>query len=186
MRSGNRAASDASSSPSARACDGRKPWTSTSAPASRRSSRERSASSCRSRTTPFLERFQVAKPALDRVGSPPGGSTLMTSAPTSASRWVATGPAIPKERSTMRTPPRMPSAIVDPQGGQGAQRLTREDAALEAQVLGLVAVDAVGGDQPHRDPVEHVLAVAQPRLVPGRRVDARGAPAPPTAPPAGG
>ncbi len=49
--------------------------------------------------------------AVPRVTSPRGGSTFTTSAPTSASRWVATGPAMPNVHSTMRIPSRTPAPI---------------------------------------------------------------------------
>ncbi len=60
---------------------GRKLSSSTSAVATSRSTRERSPGSFRSSTTLFLPRFHTREADQARVGSPPGGSTLMTSAP---------------------------------------------------------------------------------------------------------
>ena len=45
---------------------------------------------------------------IDRIGSPPGGSTLSTSAPCSASSWVAYGPGRQIVRSRTRSPARLP------------------------------------------------------------------------------
>jgi hypothetical protein len=74
----------------------------------------------RSSTTLRLLRIQVWNPLVARFAAPPGGSTATTSAPASARISVATGPAMPSDRSTMRMPSRMPgpcassAAIVPP------------------------------------------------------------------------
>src|SRR5690606_31169928 len=74
--------------------------------------RSRSAASFRSSTIERLPRFSEAKfsekpPRIGghwRSASPPGGSTLMTSAPKSASSIAQNGPAATWQNSTTRTP----------------------------------------------------------------------------------
>src|SRR5439155_215021 len=80
-------------------------------------SARRPAGSAGSRRRPRLFVFRWAKSRLDsrsgrsaakgasrRAGSPPGGSTLITSAPRSASSFVPNGPATPVLRSSTRKP----------------------------------------------------------------------------------
>src|SRR5262245_40057446 len=72
----------------------------------------------RSRTMPRFPRLTALKlalsvptaPAIRRVESPPGGSTLITSAPISHSCIAQYGPAITWVMSTTRTPARALSA----------------------------------------------------------------------------
>ena len=64
-----------------------------------------------SRTTLRLLRPHVRKPGTERVAFPAGGSTMTTSAPASASSSVATGPAIPSDRSTIRMSCRIPGLV---------------------------------------------------------------------------
>ena len=75
------------------------------------SSAARSSGWSRSSTTLRLLRIQVWNPAAPRLAAPSGGSTATTSAPASASSSVATGPAMPSDRSTMRMPSRMPGVV---------------------------------------------------------------------------
>ena len=60
---------------------GRKLSTSTSAVATRRPKRAMSLASFKFKITLFLPRFHTREADKTRVGSPPGGSILMTSAP---------------------------------------------------------------------------------------------------------
>src|SRR5215831_4893683 len=105
MSRGLRFASSSRASPSRSAVACAKLSTTTSARSTRSANRARSAASARSRMTLRRPRSQTAYPAtLPRQGSPPGGSTLITSAPLSASSMPAIGPAIPLVRSTTRIP----------------------------------------------------------------------------------
>src|SRR5205807_7063007 len=62
-------------------------------------------------------------PGYERIGSPPGGSILSTSAPSSASSWVAYGPGRQIVRSSTRIPASSPFAAdtgsVPPSGSRG-------------------------------------------------------------------
>jgi len=121
-----RVATVTSSMPARAATVGRRLCTSTSACASREASPSLPASEWRSRVTPRLERFHVAKPGVRRAGSPPGGSTFTTSSPASPRSMVATGPASHDETSTTRGPDRRPSGMRFPVVvGRPSGRLTR-------------------------------------------------------------
>jgi hypothetical protein len=112
MRRGWRAANSSSLTPWVAAAVGPKVWMRMSAPSSSPCSSARPSAVSRSRTTLRLERFQVRKPVELRVGSPPGRSTLITSAPASARRRAATAPAMFSEQSITRRPSRIPGAPV--------------------------------------------------------------------------
>src|SRR5687767_4708732 len=102
--------------PSRSATPGRKLSTITSASRNRFVSRSRPSDCLRSRTTLRLFRLSARngalsspficnrRPPIARERSPSGGSTLMTSAPRSASNIVQNGPAMTCDRSTTRTP----------------------------------------------------------------------------------
>ena len=74
--------------------------------------RAASPASCRSSTTDRFPRAIKGNDGRVRSGLPPGGSTWTTSAPKSASVWVAWAPAGLFERSSTRRPPRGPVVSV--------------------------------------------------------------------------
>src|SRR5271165_3992416 len=97
---------------------GRKFCTSTSAPAIKRRAAASAAGCFRSSASerlPRLEDTNIAvnspSPAVRRAMSPPNGSTLMTSAPWSASSMVQTGPEMTVVRSITRIPASGPSIL---------------------------------------------------------------------------
>src|SRR5664279_3300087 len=99
--------------PSRSAESARKFSTSTSASFNRSKSVPLPSSVCRSTVRLTLPRLALRKYALSplspsskggpqpRLGSPSGGSSFCTSAPKSASNWVAKGPASTQDRSTI-------------------------------------------------------------------------------------
>ena len=91
---------------------GRNDSTTTSAVARSRSNTSLPSVDFRSTVSERRLRFHTRYPSYARNGSPPGGSTLMTSAPCSASSSTPSGPAIPHERSRMRTPSSAPGMTV--------------------------------------------------------------------------
>lgn len=99
--------------PSRCATPGRKFSTTTSACRASFCAFSRPSSVFRSRTTLFLPRFHWIDPGASRNFSPPGGSTLMTSAPKSDITMVATPPARPLLKSRTVIPSKT-CAIVPP------------------------------------------------------------------------
>src|SRR5680860_1123537 len=97
------AASRSNPTPSRSITPGRNDSTITSAPAARRTNASRPADDFRSQTTERRLRVHTLYPWYDRKGSPPGGSTLITSAPCSAISSTPRGPAHPQLRSRIRT-----------------------------------------------------------------------------------
>src|SRR5207302_7278912 len=94
-----------SSTPRPLTTPGRKPSITTSAPAAASSTAAFPAASLRSTAALRLPAFKTAnRVGNTRIGSPPGGSTLTTSAPISTSNCVAYGPGRQMLRSSTRTP----------------------------------------------------------------------------------
>ena len=128
----------------------------TSAVASRSSRRSRSAASRRSSTTLRLPRLSRAKaglgmsspmpsdPKTSRIGSPVGGSTLMTSAPQSASSAAAAGAATHTPSSTTRRPASAPRPAAPVASGAGSLT-TPAPGRSAARGPQLVLLDLAGG-----------------------------------------
>jgi hypothetical protein len=102
---GRSSATTSAPMPSRSATPTRKLCRTTSAQRSSPSTAGRASGAPMSRARLRLPRWQAATAyAAARIASPVGGSTLMTSAPRSASTWAPRGPATKAEKSTTRSP----------------------------------------------------------------------------------
>src|SRR5207237_8260432 len=126
----------------------REPSTTTSASAANSRARARAWSSLRSSTTLRLSALKLANsPAYTRMGSPPGGSTFNTSAPSSARSWVAYGPGRQIVKSRIRSPSSRPTASGrEVAAGEELDGVLHPDHAEVAAAAGDAVVDGVADE----------------------------------------
>src|SRR5713101_1345787 len=124
----------------------------------------------------FLLRLRLRKTALSpptnggpilRALSPPGGSTLITSAPASPSCIEQNGPHSPCVTSTTRNPARLPcTLIISPFAS-----LAGSDAEFGQHLGGMLTRKATGSNRSGGSTVEFPREAVHVELAPMRRVD---------------
>src|ERR1700687_1799036 len=125
----------------------------------------------------FLLRLRLRKTALSlptnggpilRALSPPGGSTLITSAPASPSCIEQNGPHNPCVTSRTRNPARLPCALIFPLASLAGRC---PDAEFGQHLGGMLTGEATGSNRSGGGTVEFPREAVHVELAPMRRVD---------------